>query len=169
MIGGSGKVISKSELKRTAIGVELITDPQLLLLDEPTSGLDSFKAVSIVKMMRNLARKRGKTIITTIHQPSSESFAMFDRLILMCDGYIVYQGLAKYSSQYFKSIGWEVPHHTNPADYFMTALSISYPKQKTDLKKIKALKKYYDQLLLDLNAVEPKKLKLPAPDVQSRL
>jgi ABC-type multidrug transport system ATPase subunit len=62
----------------------------LLLLDEPTSGLDSFKAVSIVKMMRNLARKRGKTIITTIHQPSSESFAMFDRLILMCDGYIVY-------------------------------------------------------------------------------
>ena len=94
---------------------------------------------------------------------------MFDRLILMCDGYIVYQGLAKYSSQYFKSIGWEVPPHTNPADYFMTALSISYPKQKADLKKIKALKKYYDQLLHELNVAEPKKLKLPAPDIQNRL
>ena len=119
--------------------------------------------------MRNLARKRGKTVISTIHQPSSEAFATFDRLILMCDGYIVYQGLAKYSSQYFKSIGWEVPRMTNPADYYMTVLSISYPKSKQDLKKIKALKKNYDQLLLDLNAVEPKKLQLPAPDIQSRL
>lgn len=53
----------------------------------------------------------------------------------------------------------------NPADYFMTALAISYPKQKADLKKIKALKKYYDQLLHDLNAAEPRKLKLPAPNI----
>lgn len=94
---------------------------------------------------------------------------MFDRLILMCDGYIVYQGLAKYSSQYFKSIGWEVPRHANPADYYMTVLSISYPKQKQDLKKIKALKKNYDQLLLDLNAVEPKKYKFPAPDISQKI
>lgn len=48
----------------------------------------------------------------------------------MCDGYIVYQGLAKYSAQYFKSIGWEISENMNPADYFMTALAISYPKQK---------------------------------------
>ena len=144
-IGGGGiKAISKSEVKRTAIGVELITDPQLILLDEPTSGLDSFKALSIVKLMRSLARKHGKTVVTTIHQPSSEAFALFDRLILMCDGYIVYQGLAKYSSQYFKSIGWEMPIHTNPADYYMAVLAISYPKSKQDIKKIKALKKHYD-------------------------
>lgn len=67
--GSSGRVksMSKSEIKRTAIGVELITDPQLVLLDEPTSGLDSFKALSIVKLMKNLARKRGKTVVSTIH------------------------------------------------------------------------------------------------------
>lgn len=51
----------------------------------------------------------------------------------------------------------------------MTVLSISYPKNKTDLKKIKALKKNYDQLLLDLNAVEPKKLQLTSPNIQQRL
>ncbi len=84
------KPISKSEMKRTAIGVELITDPMLVLLDEPTSGLDSHKALSIVKLLKNLARKRGKTVVSTIHQPSSEAYACFDRLILMCDGYIVY-------------------------------------------------------------------------------
>jgi len=49
-----------------AIGVELITDPSLVLLDEPTSGLDSFKALQIVKLLQRQARK-GKTIIATIH------------------------------------------------------------------------------------------------------
>jgi ABC-type multidrug transport system ATPase subunit len=83
------KTISGGERKRTSIGVELITDPSIILLDEPTSGLDSFKALSIVKILRDQAKK-GKTIIATIHQPSSEAFQIFDRLILMADGLIVY-------------------------------------------------------------------------------
>lgn len=60
------KTLSGGERKRTAIGVELITDPSLILLDEPTSGLDSFKAFQIVKLLKKLAR-RGKTVISTIH------------------------------------------------------------------------------------------------------
>jgi ABC-type multidrug transport system ATPase subunit len=62
------------------------------MLDEPTSGLDSFRAREIVVLMHNLARKRGKTIVSTIHQPSSEAFFYFDRLIIMADGNVVYQG-----------------------------------------------------------------------------
>ena len=61
------KIISGGERKRTAIGVELITDPQVLLLDEPTSGLDSFRALSIVKFLQKLAQEEGKTVISTIH------------------------------------------------------------------------------------------------------
>jgi len=60
------KTISGGEKKRTAIGVELVTDPALILLDEPTSGLDSFKALSIVALLNDIARK-GKTVISTIH------------------------------------------------------------------------------------------------------
>jgi len=89
------KVLSGGERKRCSIGVELVSDPSVILLDEPTSGLDSFKAQSICALLNKLAREKGKTIVSTIHSPSSEAFFYFDRLILMADGHIVYQGDAK--------------------------------------------------------------------------
>lgn len=68
------KTISGGERKRTAIGVELVTDPSLVVLDEPTSGLDSFMAVSLIRTLHKLSRIRGKTILATIHQPNSTAF-----------------------------------------------------------------------------------------------
>ena len=65
--------MSGGEIKRTAIGVELISDPSVLLLDEPTSGLDSFNALKIVKTLKKQA-KQSKVIISTIHQPNSDTF-----------------------------------------------------------------------------------------------
>ena len=65
------KGISGGEKKRVSIGVELITQPSILFLDEPTSGLDSFAAYSIISTLKDLARL-GCTVISTIHQPSSE-------------------------------------------------------------------------------------------------
>ena len=61
-----------------AILHQVITDPPLLFADEPTSGLDSFMAESLVTALQQLAAQ-GRTIICTIHQPSSEVYAMFDR------------------------------------------------------------------------------------------
>jgi ABC-type multidrug transport system ATPase subunit len=61
------KILSGGERKRTSIGVELVSDPSLIMLDEPTSGLDSFKARSICKLLHDLARKKGRTIVSTIH------------------------------------------------------------------------------------------------------
>lgn len=60
------KGISGGERKRSSIGYELITDPQLILLDEPTSGLDSSTALRIIKLLKKEA-EAGKTIIATIH------------------------------------------------------------------------------------------------------
>ena len=63
--------ISGGERKRTSIAYELITNPSLLLLDEPTSGLDSHMAASVVDLLLGLAGQ-GRTVICTIHQPSSQ-------------------------------------------------------------------------------------------------
>ncbi|TFY79980.1 hypothetical protein EWM64_g4032 [Hericium alpestre] len=72
--------------KRTTIAVELAAKPKLLLfLDEPTSGLDSQSAWSIMRFLRGLA-DRGQAILCTIHQPSAELFATFDRLLLLQRG-----------------------------------------------------------------------------------
>ena len=66
-IGGAlVKGVSGGERKRASIGVELITDPQLIFLDEPTTGLDSFTAASVMETLRALAAS-GRTVISTIH------------------------------------------------------------------------------------------------------
>lgn len=79
------KGLSGGERKRTSIGYELITNPNLLLLDEPTSGLDSTTALQIVKLLKHEAKK-GMTIVCTIHQPSSDIYSQFDRLMMLSDG-----------------------------------------------------------------------------------
>jgi ATP-binding cassette, subfamily G (WHITE), eye pigment precursor transporter len=86
------KGISGGEKRRLAFASEIITDPSILFCDEPTSGLDSFMALSIVEAMRNLANQ-GKTIICTIHQPSTDTFKMFDYLYLLAEGNLAYSGL----------------------------------------------------------------------------
>ena len=76
------KVISGGQRKRVSIAMELLSDPSVLFLDEPTSGLSSYDALQVVQLLRRLA-DRGKTIICTIHQPSTDIFKEFDGLLLV--------------------------------------------------------------------------------------
>ncbi|CAF1221195.1 unnamed protein product [Didymodactylos carnosus] len=111
-------LISGGEKKRCNIGTELLTNPSLIFLDEPTSGLDSTSAVALVETLRQLAQQ-GKTIITSIHQPSSQVFQSFDQLILLADGKTIYMGRPKNSLSYFATLGYHAPAQYNPADYVM--------------------------------------------------
>jgi ABC-type multidrug transport system ATPase subunit len=76
------KTLSGGQRKRVNIALELITDTPVLFLDEPTSGLSSYDAESVVDLLKELS-KAGKTIITTIHQPSLKVYRQFDDLIMV--------------------------------------------------------------------------------------
>jgi ABC-type multidrug transport system ATPase subunit len=117
------KGISGGERKRTSIGVELITNPNLIFLDEPTTGLDSFTATNVIEVLRDLAAS-GRTVISTIHQPNSEIYEMFDQLLLLSNGLTLYHNSADLAVEHFRKYGYECPHLTNPADYFMNMMSI---------------------------------------------
>jgi ATP-binding cassette, subfamily G (WHITE), eye pigment precursor transporter len=157
------KILSGGERKRTSIGVELVSDPSLIMLDEPTSGLDSFKARSICKLLNDLARMKGRTIVSTIHQPSSEAFFYFDRIYLMADGFTVFQGDAAESMDWFRALKFQVPKRCNPADFFMKALSIKYPKQKDDTDKLDLLNRTYKFQLAKRIDTENSLIKLDPP------
>ena len=116
------RMLSGGEKKRVNIGTELLTDPSVLLLDEPTSGLDSTSAVALVKMLQRLARRSNKTIITSIHQPSSALFASFDRLIMLAEGHVVYFGKPRESMIYLREQKLECPDGYNAADHWMDLL-----------------------------------------------
>lgn len=114
--------ISGGERKRVSIGHEILTDPSLLFLDEPTSGLDSTTALRIIQVIKNIAQA-GRTVLTTIHQPSSRLFYMFDKLILLSEGHAVYFGKANGAMDYYASIGLKPLIAMNPADFLLDIAS----------------------------------------------
>jgi ATP-binding cassette subfamily G (WHITE) protein 2 len=93
------KGISGGERKRVCVGMQLLNRPQLLFLDEPTSGLDSVTALDLLHTLHALAHGRSQekavTIVCSIHQPQSKIFNLFDSLILLKAGNIIYQGSRK--------------------------------------------------------------------------
>jgi ABC-type multidrug transport system ATPase subunit len=110
------KGLSGGERKRTSIGYELITEPNMILLDEPTSGLDSLTALKLVRTLKREAQ-RGKTIICTIHSPSAEAFMTIDRLLLLHEGHQVYFGKIAGIPDYLSGQKIALPQFTNIADF----------------------------------------------------
>jgi len=117
-------MISGGERKRVNIGTELLTDPAIIMLDEPTSGLDSTSAVALMKILETLAHSEGKTILTSIHQPSSAVFASFNKLMLLAAGNVVYYGTPQASLAYAARLNFACPSGYNAADHWMDLLVV---------------------------------------------
>ena len=107
-VDGFPRGLSGGERKRCNIAVEMVRDPSAIFLDEPTSGLDSFQAQNVMGALRDLAHN-GRTVVCTIHQPRSSIFAMFDQLMLLTDGRLVYIGDAHAAVGYFETLHFRCP------------------------------------------------------------
>ncbi|KAJ7970112.1 ABC transporter G family member [Quillaja saponaria] len=101
--------ISGGEKRRVSIGMEILMRPRLLFLDEPTSGLDSASAFFVTQTLRALARD-GRTVIASIHQPSSEAY------------------------EFFAHAGFPCPALRNPSDHFLRCINSDFDKVKATLK-----------------------------------
>ncbi len=96
------KTISGGQRKRLNIALELIREPAILYLDEPTSGLSSRDSENVIDLLKELSLK-GKLIFVVIHQPSSDIYKMFDKMIIMdTGGYPAYNGHPVEAVTYFK-------------------------------------------------------------------
>jgi ABC-type multidrug transport system ATPase subunit len=135
------KKISGGQRKRLNIALELIREPSVLFLDEPTSGLSSRDSVNIMDLLKELSLK-GKLVFVVIHQPSSEIFKMFDRLLILdTGGYLIYNGDPIDSIIYFK----ERVHHANWNESECHACGNVNPEQIFNIVELAVLDEYGKQ------------------------
>ena len=96
------KTISGGQRKRLNIGLELLREPMVMFVDEPTSGLSSRDSENIMDLLKELSLK-GKLVFVVIHQPSSDIFKLFDKLVILdVGGYQIYYGNPVEAVVYFK-------------------------------------------------------------------
>ncbi len=102
------KTISGGQRKRLNIALELLREPSILFVDEPTSGLSSSDSENVMDLLRELVLK-GKLIFVVIHQPSSDIYKMFDKMIILdTGGYLIYYGNPVEAVMYFKRVDAQI-------------------------------------------------------------
>ncbi|GFS06733.1 ATP-binding cassette sub-family G member 2-like [Elysia marginata] len=114
--------VSGGERKRCNIGMELIISPPVLFLDEPTTGLDASTANAVMLLLKRMSEK-GRNIIFSIHQPRYSIFRLFDSLMLLSHGHVVYHGPSSKALDHFSLIGYECEEHNNPPDFFLDVIN----------------------------------------------
>lgn len=143
------KGISGGQKRRVSVASQLITCPKILFLDEPTSGLDSRASFEVMNYAKQLAQNSNVSpspfksmlfgrlmcsaqiiIIASIHQPSTTTFELFDKLLLLSGGKTCYFGQTPNIQSYFQGIGYPIPSHTNPAEFLLDIVSADFGRDK---------------------------------------
>ncbi|OAA72620.1 ABC efflux transporter [Akanthomyces lecanii RCEF 1005] len=150
---------SGGEKRRVSIGVQLLANPSVLFLDEPTTGLDATSAYQLVRTLKALARK-GRTVITTIHQPRSEIWHLFDSIVILTRGSPVYSGDASECIPWFESQGFPIPPFVNPAEFVIDIAAVDNRTPELEAEssmRVENLKRIWgqesDKLFLPLGGV----------------
>ncbi|KAL2354972.1 putative ABC transporter [Cryomyces antarcticus] len=127
------KGISGGEKRRVSVASQLITSPKLLFLDEPTSGLDSAASFEVISFVKDIAKKHNLIVIASIHQPSTSTFAMFDKLLLLSQGGTAYSGPVSEVQPYFDSSGFPIPLYMNPAEFIIDFVNTDFARDRKEI------------------------------------
>lgn len=161
---------SMEQMKRLTIGVELAAQPSVIFLDEPTSGLDARSAKLIMTGVRKVADS-GRTVICTIHQPSSDVFALFDSLLLLKrGGETVFFGNLGESCRnlidYFEGIPGvsPLPAGYNPATWMLKCIGAGVSNGAVTTDFVKVFNESSHKQLLDIN-ISKEGIAIPSQDL----
>ncbi len=118
------KGLSGGQKKRLGVASRLVTSPHILFLDEPTSGLDSALSAEVIRYIKEIAQRNKLVVISSIHQPSTSTYQMFDKLALLSLGQMCYFGPVRDAPAYFARIGYPMAPATNPAEHLLDLINI---------------------------------------------
>ncbi|KAK1296991.1 Pleiotropic drug resistance protein 3 [Acorus calamus] len=115
--------ISGGQKKRVTTGEMLVGPARALFMDEISTGLDSSTTFQIVSSLRQSVHILGGTALISLLQPAPETYDLFDDIILLSDGHIVYQGPRENVLEFFESMGFKCPERKGAADFLQEVTS----------------------------------------------
>ncbi|KAK5799460.1 P-loop containing nucleoside triphosphate hydrolase protein [Linnemannia elongata] len=143
--GSAIQGISGGERRRVSVGIQLLTNPMMLLCDEVTSGLDAFSSYEVIKSLTKLAKSTQKTIVISIHQPRSEIFKLLSesdgQMVLLSKGDVIYSGPVRSALPWVESTGvGGCSTGVNPFDYLLDLSMVDFASE--DIAKSTAVKRH---------------------------
>ncbi|KAE9001516.1 Pleiotropic drug resistance protein 1, partial [Phytophthora rubi] len=111
--------VSGGERKRVTTGEMAFGNKFVMMMDEISTGLDSAATFDIITTQRSLAKRFRKTVAISLLQPSPEVFALFDNVMILNAGYLMYHGPCEKALAYFESLGFKCPPSRDVADFLL--------------------------------------------------
>lgn len=127
------KGISGGQKKRVTTGELLIGPSRVLFMDEISNGLDSSTTYQIIKYLRHSTHALDGTTVISLLQPAPETYELFDDIILLSEGHIVYQGPREEALDFFACMGFRCPPRKNVADFLQEVVSRKDQQQYWDV------------------------------------
>lgn len=121
--------ISGGQKKRLTTGEMLVGPAKVFYMDEISTGLDSSTTFQIIKYMKQMVHIMDVTMIISLLQPAPETFELFDDVILLSEGQVVYQGPRENILEFFESVGFKCPERKGVADFLQEVTSIKDQQQ----------------------------------------
>ncbi|KAL0583310.1 hypothetical protein ABG067_006811 [Albugo candida] len=115
--------VSGGEKKRVTVGEMLVGGQSLFLCDEISTGLDSAATYDIIQSVRTWAKTLGGSAVIALLQPTPEVVELFDDILMINEGHLLYHGPRTEILSYFSERGFTCPSRTDPADFLIEITS----------------------------------------------